>query len=591
MGDLWRRIGTPDAITWVTVVVYYPAALLSTLFGSGVPREPNLCLLILTSTLASSTALVWLGLARLLIFGFRPGAIPQSYHGDPEHVPGLPSRPALVLSSFAVAVLIRAGMTDWLLIEFGLAGESHLAYRVVTSIPSTSFVLVALAIIVSLGRDYSRNLAELRRTQREFGELVRSHRGLIEAERARIVEFARRDLEERLRGLSSSAAPDALVRVRAAIEELVRPLSRRLAEADPTSLSVPLPAVPRPGWSATLRSLFAENPIQPLWFTVWLTLSSLFVVPFIWGPREGIFYTVLTAIVTAAVYGAGALGWKSLVRGLPWAAQAVYFSAVAVTTGATIALLGAFFSPAIPTEGPLLAPVLAALLLLGSWMFAALLALRRRTAALIERRREAERHLHRERVRLHSLYRAEMRSLARVLHGSVQDALSVAAFRIRAAIDANETLERFAELLVEVERSVGEAAGHIETVDRQADSAESVLGQIAELWEGLAKVRWRLSAAAREALATNTATRLSFNELVREACSNAVRHGEATRIDIFAHETGGELVLTVRNVGTPVREDIATGLGTRLLEELTLAWLREPTADGTVLTARLLLVD
>lgn len=580
MGDLWRRIGTRDAITWVTVAVYYPLALGATLFGSGAPRGTHVGLLLLASALASTAALAWLGLARLLIFELPARREARIARADPVSQGGQekdraePSRPVLVLCSFAGAVVIRSAATGWLLVAFGLLQQPHFVYRLVASIPSTGVGLAGVAVIVSLARDYSRSLAELRRTQREFGELARSHMRLIEAERTRVIEFAREDLKDRLRGLSRSAAPEALVRVRAAIEELVRPLSRRLNEADPATLAIPMPEIASPGWRAMLRALFSENPLRPISFTVWMTVSSLFAAPMLWGPAEGAVFTIMTAISTLAWSAIGAWGWRRLVRTLHWGWQSLYFSVVALCSGLTVGFASESLSPRIAEHGPAFPWILAALSLLGGWLLATLFALLRQNGALTERRRETERHLHRERVRLHSLYRAEMRSLARVLHGPVQDALSVAGFRIRAAIDAEEPPVAFAELLAEVERSVDAAAARIETVDRQAADSESVLHQIAELWDGLATVRWRLSDAAREALAAHTATRLGFNELVREACANAIRHGEATEIEIFAHEV-----------------EISPGLGTRLLEELTLAWRREPGADGTVLTARLLLVD
>lgn len=574
MRDLWRRIGTPDAISWVTVAVFYPMTLVFSLYGSKVPVEDGVGLLVLASLIASTCTVAWLGLARLLVFGFRPPQPP-------------PVRTIPVLLSFAVALLVRAVVMDRSLMLFGLSDSPHLGYRLISSIPGTGCGLLVLAILVSVGREYRRNLGRLDLLQREFEELEASLPELVETERSRVIELARVGLDERLRDLSREAPPAALERVRTAIEEVVRPLSRQLGEIRVPALSAVEPDTPSYGWGAVARGVFESNPVRPLTYTLWLGGAALLTAPMLWGPVKGLQHAALVTALTLLLCSLAALVWKRWAAGLSRGYQAAVYSAMALVCGAVVGCSSALLLHSTASRAVVLIPMLTAVAVLAGWMFAALFSLLDRCAELRVRLRLVESALHRERVRLNALIRAETRALARTLHGPVQDALSVAGFRIRAALDSSAPSE---QLLTEVQLSVESALARMPDADREASDAPDVLAQLVELWEGVADVEWTLSPEAQAVLSAHTVTRSSFNELVREACSNAVSHGEAERVEISGRTVDDELELAVFNTGRPVAEDAAPGFGTGLLDELALWWRRRPLGDGTELVVRLPLV-
>lgn len=572
-GDLLRRIGRPDAISWVTVAFLYLSSLLFSLLGSGVQLQSETTGPLVLASLATSTAVVlWLGTARWLIFGIR--------------LPKTP-RPGLVLCAFALALVIRAGMFDALLLQFGLSDGSRFAYRLLASLPGTGGGLVLVAIVVSLARDYGRLLERLDRAQRTFGELARAQASLIASERQRVTELARRDLDERLRDLSEETTPEALERVRTAIENVVRPLSHRLNEPAASEVTMPEAASVPVGWRPVLGGLFARRSIRPLSYTVWFTLAGLLYAPELWGLELGLRFVLLLAIVTFVCCSIDSWLWDRLLADRNWWIRAGSFSAFALTGGAILGISSAWLSPifaALVVENTLM---LMAGCLVASWVFAALNSLRHNTALIEARCEEIERQLHRDRVRLNARLRAEMRALSRILHGPVQDALSAAAFRIRAALENGQPSSA---LLAEVQASIRAELERMPTAEREAAGAVEVLSQLAELWEGVATVDWNLSDEAEAALARYTVTRSSFNELARETCSNAIRHGEAHRVTITAELHDDELELRVHNLGAPIDAKATPGLGTELLNELALSWRRRPTSDGTALSARLPLV-
>ena len=268
----------------------------------------------------------------------------------------------------------------------------------------------------------------------------------------------------------------------------------------------------------------------------------------------------------------------------PWGTRAPIFTIVSFAAGAGVALLSAPLSPLFAEHLGQRAVLMGAMGVIGATVYSAFISLLTSLRVLDDRLHDAEEALHEERVRVNVRLRAEMRALARFLHGPVQDALSAAAFRIRGALDSDE---RSAELMAELRASIRASLEQLPDDDLTVADTDDVLTQIACLWQGIAEVEWSFDDGVRESLARHPATRSSFNELVREACSNAVKHGDANLVRVHAALRGREVLLTVHNVGAPIGADTAPGFGTRLFDELTLSWLRLPTADGTQLQARL----
>lgn len=572
--ELLARLGSRDAVSWVTVAFIYPSSLLFSLFGSGVAlTDESVWRITLASLVTSTVMLACLGAARFLIF-----------RGEPADA----SHPELLLAAFAGALMVRAGVFDLLLLAFDLSDSSWFWYRFAASLPSTGAGLVIVALIVSLARDYNRAVERLDRTQRSFAELEGAHQALIEQERQRVIDLARVGLDERLRDLDSVASPAALASVRTAIEDVVRPLSHLLNEPSATEVSLPEAATVPVGWRNVFRGLFTRRSIMPGWYTLWFTFAGLLYAPALWGPEVGFRFVALLALMTYLACSLAAVVWNRWIAHRSWRVRACSFSVISLAVGAGYGLLSALLSTRIADNLVSHTLSLMASALLAGWVFAALVSLEYNVRLLRQNIAEAEETLHRERVLLSTSLRAEMRALARFLHGPVQDALSVAGFRIRAALDEGHASP---ELLAELHSSITQTIEALPAAEREATDAAEALEQLARLWEGVAQITWSLSDRAERALAERTVTRSSFNELVREATSNAIRHGQATELTIFADVLDDELVMRVRNTGMPIASEHTPGMGSKLLDELAFSWRRRATRDGTLLVAMLPLVD
>jgi two-component sensor histidine kinase len=83
---------------------------------------------------------------------------------------------------------------------------------------------------------------------------------------------------------------------------------------------------------------------------------------------------------------------------------------------------------------------------------------------------------------------------------------------------------------------------------------------------------------------------MCVNEICKEAVSNAVRHGEASSIVISIDRSSDELlIIEAADNGRGVSSDAIPGVGSRMLDDLTIDWsIANNRAIGrTVLEARL----
>ena len=207
------------------------------------------------------------------------------------------------------------------------------------------------------------------------------------------------------------------------------------------------------------------------------------------------------------------------------------------------------------------------------------------TITLDKARSEAEVHLQQENeslARETSLFEQQMwlakRSWSFVVHGTVQAALTAAITRLNSA----QELEPYQLNLVlqDLDRA-REALTKTPTIEVDLNSA---MAAVISTWQGICSVSVQISPRAKRALDRDLNARMCVNEIVKEAVSNAVRHGEARKawveVDRVADET---LMISVRNDGRPLPVELEHGVGARMLDDLTLDWsLVNNRARGTV---------
>lgn len=566
MNDVLRRIGGPDSISIVGCAVLAVVQGVATLLNSGVTLPDGFWPLAGASTVALGAAFAWLAFARVTVL--RRAA----------------ERPLIVrtLAVFAVAFVIRAIVLDQLIVSFGVAEEPQLVARLLASAAPFGVGMPAAAYVVSLVREFS-TIGELTESlRRRLAELRAFGVEQVRAQRDELEKLVTSVLRAELDALLVDAPETAVARMRAAVSEIVRPLSQRLV----TSVPEVVGALPEPQerlqWRSVVTKAVEGDPFRPVRFGVWIAVLAL-------GPTAALSDVVLAFTFPLA---AGVLAGVGM-----WSVRALWRSGCARVGGAmrhvvftmALALLGVglFFAleliyTDVQPGRPLAYALMTAAL---GWVLAVSTSLGVEIAASRIRLDAAARELAEARVIVTTRVREQRIAISQALHGPVQDALTAASMRLATAIAADEAdVQLVAHLRAMVLTSLERVA---EVTPRRASLSEALVG-LAELWKGVVNIRVSVSDQVNRTLRAHPTTANCLAEIVREGCANAIRHGEATVIEVQAvmSERGDTIEVSIDNDGLPVPDDAPSGVGSYLLSELTLEWSRVNLEQGARLNAR-----
>lgn len=177
----------------------------------------------------------------------------------------------------------------------------------------------------------------------------------------------------------------------------------------------------------------------------------------------------------------------------------------------------------------------------------------------------------------------ERRELGLVLHGSVQASLTRGAM----------ALERWGRTpdADALPAAVAEVQAALDTVVRAFDSGEPfasgldvVVRDRLRLWEGAVQCTWYVSPEAVQAI--DGALAKGIGDIIGEAVTNAVRHGQADEVNVDVRLDGPSAVVSVRDNGTGPVAVRHPGAGLALLARAGLPWTLDRVGSWTEFTAR-----
>jgi signal transduction histidine kinase len=174
------------------------------------------------------------------------------------------------------------------------------------------------------------------------------------------------------------------------------------------------------------------------------------------------------------------------------------------------------------------------------------------------------------------------RKIASVLHGSVQSTLYASAMRL-AKIESPS-----ADELQAVRDDLNAAISKLDSLE-SGESIDEILKQIIEVWDGVVEIKLpEIPTDLSKALAENQAASACLAEVIREAVSNAVKHGAAKQIEVKVEKAARNLIsVMVSNDGKPLSKQTDTGYGSSILDEVALNWSLESTGELTLLRAQI----
>jgi signal transduction histidine kinase len=490
-----------------------------------------------------------------------------------------------------IAILLLAGLirgatvfyVGWLL---GVMPESELWFRL-SAAPLYVLAVYMVFNTLVVAYLYQREIdQELRREQYSLNqsrlEFAQEIDRLRLAQRSRIIEMVTPSLWEISKHLNDaklSKDASAIVRaLRGLNEDVVRPLSHELAKRfDPPTLTAAAPFLTKLGRLTLPKRTTLGQSLPVGWTALTAFVLGYSMLSASSNPLQGL----VTALVLTSWFGLVTYGLKSLTVNLEhptWlgfiasipAGALVGLTAWPFTFWETLTLppsflvqSSVFFSIAFPSI------YLMAVANNQSEISQAQL------RAIVEELRLLNSQL-RQQVWL------DQKMLATELHGSVQATLHATALQL-SKID-QPTIADLEKVRDAVDRALARLG---QTSYLEGESFDQVLADISEVWEDTCKIEYHIQPQAQQALEQQSLARSTI-EVVREATTNAIKHGKAKNIRVTITQSGQLLDLIVDNDGLELVSN-TQGLGTSVISELTHSHRLYKTRDGVRFAATIAL--
>lgn len=494
-----------------------------------------------------------------------------------------------ILSNIAillVAGLIRGATVFYVGSLLGVMPESELGFRL-SAAPLYVLAVYMVFNTLVVAYLYQREIdQELRREQYSLNqsrlEFAQEIDRLRLAQRARIIEMVTPSLWEISKHLNDaklSKDASAIVRaLRGLNEDVVRPLSHELAKRfDPPTLTAAAPFLTKLGRLTLPKRTTLGQSLPVGWTALTAFVLGFSMLSASSNPLQGLVTAlVLTSWFGLVTYAVKALTgnlehptWLGFISSIP-AGALVGLTAWPFTFWETLTLpptflvqSAVFFSIAFPSI------YLMAVANNQSEISQAQL------RAIVEELRLLNSQL-RQQVWL------DQKMLATELHGSVQATLHATALQLSKI--NQPTIADLEKVRDAVDRALARLG---QTSYLEGESFNQVLADISEVWEDTCKIEYHIQPQAQQALEQQGLARSTI-EVVREATTNAIKHGQAKNIKVTITQSGQLLDLIVDNDGQELVSN-TQGLGTSVISELTHSHRLYKTRDGVRFAATIAL--
>lgn len=567
MKPLVERLGRPDAISWVTGVV-----IVSLL----IPGSYVSSLVVVSGREVEFFSIVAVRLLILVgIFAVGRLALQRYAMVKPQ--------PLITIATFVIAIVASTAAFDTLLVLTELAPDYYLERRLRTTLVGSLLVLITSSLIVSYAREFSRSNTELQSVISDLDTARTDASDRFEQRKAELIAQIRDSVDAELSRLGTDGSGVEPAVMETLIDDVIRPISYSLNRD--FSTEAPTAYVPQKTttqWSSVLESAFLRAPFR------WREFAALMAViagPFLtinFGLPGALGAAVVVVVCAVFMLGFDAL-WRFIPAGVTSGYRAVIFTAahtpMGVTAGWAVSVVSGF---SLLSPGPMAAFI--AICVLASWtatLVSSSLLLQRETNASL---RDAVDELKRELVTANTSYRQLNKGVSRVLHGPVQQAVTAAMLKLR----KSQGLADPVTAAQEIRASINAALELLQAPEVAPVDLDTTFRDLQALWDGVVEIAC-VVLGDKTLIDADSRTAFAVSELVREACSNAIRHGKATRIDILVEVRQDDRTVDIRidNDGLPLSRNATPGIGSQLFDEQSLEWSLAQVGDRVRVTARL----
>lgn len=181
-----------------------------------------------------------------------------------------------------------------------------------------------------------------------------------------------------------------------------------------------------------------------------------------------------------------------------------------------------------------------------------------------------------------SQYRSQ-RTLARNLHGSVQAKLASSYLELEQLNNIGAVSD---SKIQETVAAIQQTIDSISIEPELPNDLKSVIQKIQENWAAIAEIQLDISAQDLEKIQKDPLCMATLLDVIPELVFNGIKHGAATRITIAIRFKSDRVIrLTVVDNGKNQLQGSKIGLGTKILNESSMAWNRERENNSTLTSA------
>jgi signal transduction histidine kinase len=555
-----NRLGTADSVSWPVFWLTFVAGII----GNFSAVQTGAALWIRVVIIISAQIALFIPLVIMRVFLLQRSNRPH---------------PFVVLTVFVIAVLCRALTVNFLSYHFFPDDPTPLLDRIIGNYLNIGLVLVISAYAVSLIRERRYHISQLENLRQELEQSINVVSSELSQRNDATVDRIRDVLEKELSQLDRDNPRSSLAILHDTATYVVRPLSHDLARGMPEIAPLVLEADRSTiRWSTALDRIATGKPFLPILTAFLLMVEIVAVVATLGGSVVGVVAGpfVLAASLTASnwIFQRFSPTWGARLRILLMVLLAAISGALA---GLVIwTLLGS--GPrgwALGVGGAVMSALLALVVSVGAGVT-------RERDRMIANLTQSARDLERSLIRRKQTQWLQNKSLSRALHGPVQTAVNAAAIKLDEALRSGDVS---ADVIDQIRTELLASLDVLGSSNGGVVSLAQGMERIEKTWEGICDVHVSLSNEAMQQLNSDVIVRSCFIDMVTEAVSNAIRHGQSTDVAVFAVVENDDLILDVRDNGTPPEGASEPGLGSTLLDDCTVSWAMQSTDSGHHLKA------
>ena len=490
---------------------------------------------------------------------------------------------AVLLLGFPAVALIRGFVLNFTLVGVGLYEADLATMRAISSLSTTTISYVALALVFGLKAEWSTESARQLANQEQLRSSLSGAADRLERHIKQDVAKVRETLQLKLKALVSKQPQEVADGLRGIMDEVLRPKVAELLAVRDTKLTDEDKFASRKfKWGQLVAHLNVRYSTVPLPITLAMLATY---VPFLAvneGPEHAL-STLATGgpLIWIGLWVVSRIFRNNVDRLAPWPRFAVILVIQAL---ATLPFHLAYYLTFPVIGDTIWLPTQATLGTMVVGLVTGFSGAANNQLLLLKRQLESDAYRLKWRV-------AELKSrdwylqqqFARKLHGPIQAELAAATIRIEQRISRGSVKP---EAIAEIQEDLVAKLNLLLSTETQTPDLNAVLSEMRETWDGIAEIFFAIDSRtkkllSRDAIATETAL-----EIIREACSNAIRHGKATAIGIKIHGADPDSVsIEVSDNGAVHDGSGNPGLGTKYLNDCTIENGRQASASGSVLTA------